>query len=393
MEERLDQVTKHNEELSREVQELKSLNREQSQRLPTVPAAPRPDVGQGGGSMGGNGSSYSISSSLGGGSASGGGDPTTTGRAQVVGNRQLGKLPLGGGYYDYANDGLRWGTDDDEFNFGIRAMQQLDARIYANPNMEYATSGITNPRSRIYFYGHLTRPFSYEFSFQASYGTLNLLDSYINYRYSDAFNLQFGRYKTPFAYEWYRVHVWNLLAPERSLFAQNFEGQRRFGLMGHGDLFDKRIEYAVGSFNGQRIGYTDFNSHQDVMAFPQPQAVLQQGRRASLLRDLGVGGSLDAGIENNPLSAPAFLTTSRRLDARPTHPTWARPQSRSWRSTTMCKSEDIEHSGNSTRRITMGAYPCWERGIAGSRIMRWALPAPRPFASRSAAISFRQATS
>jgi hypothetical protein len=23
---------------------------------------------------------------------------------------------------------LRWGTDDDEFNFGIRAMQQLDAR-------------------------------------------------------------------------------------------------------------------------------------------------------------------------------------------------------------------------------------------------------------------------
>ena len=34
---------------------------------------------------------------------------------QVVGNRQLGRLPLMGGYYDYANDGLRWGTDDDEF--------------------------------------------------------------------------------------------------------------------------------------------------------------------------------------------------------------------------------------------------------------------------------------
>ncbi len=171
MEQRLDQVTKQNEELSREVQELKAVNRDQSQQFPPVPAATQPDVGQGGGSGGGNGSSYSISSSLGGGSASGGGDPTTTGRAQVVGNRQLGKLSLAGGYYDYDNDGLRWGTDDDEFTFGIRAMQQLDARIYANPNQEFASSGIFNPRTRVYFYGHLTRPFSYEFSFQETYGT------------------------------------------------------------------------------------------------------------------------------------------------------------------------------------------------------------------------------
>jgi phosphate-selective porin OprO and OprP len=203
IEERLDQVTKQNEELSHEVQELRSVNRDQSQQFAPVPAAARSDMGQGGG----GGSSYSISSALGGGSASGGGDPTTTGRAQVVGNRQLGKLSLAGGYYDYDYDGLRWGTDDEEFNFGIRALQQIDARIYANPNQEYASSGITNPRTRIYFYGHLTRPFSYEFSFQESYGTLNLLDSYINYRYSDGFQLQFGRFKTPFTYEWYRVHV------------------------------------------------------------------------------------------------------------------------------------------------------------------------------------------
>jgi hypothetical protein len=159
MEERLDQVTKQNDELSREVQDLKSANRAQRQQFPPAPAARRPDPDEGDAdfSGGGRGSSYSISSSLGGGSASGGGDPTTSGRAQVVGNRQLGKLSVMGGYYDYDNDGLRWGTDDDEFNFGIRAMQQLDARIYANPNQEYASSGITNPRTRVYFYGHLTR--------------------------------------------------------------------------------------------------------------------------------------------------------------------------------------------------------------------------------------------
>ncbi len=176
MEQRLDEVTKQNAELSHEVEELKSANRNQSQPFPPTSIDPRPDVGEGGGFVGGGGTSYSISSSLGGGSASGGGDPTTTGRAQVIGNRQLGKLSLAGGYYDYANDGLRWGTDDDEFNFGIRAMQQLDARIYANPNQDYASSGITSPRTRVYFYGHLTRPFSYEFSFQESFGSLNLLE-------------------------------------------------------------------------------------------------------------------------------------------------------------------------------------------------------------------------
>jgi hypothetical protein len=64
-------------------------------------------------------------------------------------------------------------------------MQQVDASIYANPNQADAGSGIFNPRTRIDFYGHLTRPFSYEFSFQESYGTLNLLDSYINDRLSD----------------------------------------------------------------------------------------------------------------------------------------------------------------------------------------------------------------
>jgi phosphate-selective porin OprO and OprP len=307
MEVRLDQVTKQNEELSREVQELKSVNRDQSQKFPPARMESRPNVGQGGGSVGGSGSSYRISSSLGGGSSSGGGDPTTTERAQVVGNRRLGKLPLAGGYYDYANDGLRWGTDDDEFNFGIRAMQQIDARIYANPNQEYVSSGITNPRTRVYFYGHLTRPFSYEFSFQESYDTLNLLDSYINYRYSDGFNLQFGRYKSPFTYEWYRIHIWNLLAPERSLFSQNFSGQRRFGLMAHGDLFNKRMEYAVGSFDGQRNGYSEFNSHQDVLAFLNFKPFYN--REGSWLRDLQFGGSVDAGIENNPLT-PAVLTTS-----------------------------------------------------------------------------------
>jgi phosphate-selective porin OprO/OprP len=248
----------------------------------------------------------------GGGSASGGGDPTTTGRAQVVGNRQRGRIPLMGGSYDFANDGFRWGTEDDEITFGVRAVQQLDARIYANSNMADTASGFYNPRTRFYFEGNLTRPISYEFSFQETYGTPNLLDSYINYRFSDALQLRLGRYKTPFTYEWYRVHIWHMPLPERSLFVTNYESNRRFGFMAWGSAFQNRLEYAVGPFNSQRNSFVTYSSHQDILAFVNFKPF--DPWTGFLLQNLQVGGSVDAGIVNNPLS-PAVLHTSSPVDS------------------------------------------------------------------------------
>ncbi len=317
MEQRLDQVTRRNEQLARANQMLAGQVQDLSHRIGGAgPRATVTGVPDGAASSGTTGaiSDSTMSSGLGrapgtsgGGSASGGGDPTNIGRAQEVGNRHRGRLPLMVGYYDFDNDGIRWGTDENEFTLGIRAMQQIDARIYANPNQEFASGGIFNPRTRVYFEGNLTRPIKYEFSFQETYDTLNLLDSYVNYRFSDGFQLRFGRYKTPFTYEWYRVHVYHLLAPERSLFATNFEGNRRLGFMGWGSAFGKRLEYAVGSFDGQRNSYVEFNSSQDIMAFLNFKPF--DKRTDFFLQNLQFGGSVDAGIENNPLS-PAVLTTS-----------------------------------------------------------------------------------
>ncbi len=56
-------------------------------------------------------------------------------------------------------------------------------------------------------------------------------------------------------------------------------------------------------------------------------------REDSLLRDLHFGGSVDAGIENNPLS-PAVLTTSAPPAPSGAYP-WVRLPSRSWRLTTV----------------------------------------------------------
>src|SRR2546430_3716199 len=146
-------------------------------------------------------------------------------------------------------------------------MSQLDARIYQQPNQNPVSSGFYNPRTRIYFEGRFTKPISYEFSFQNFFDTVQLLDAYLNFSYDPRLQLRIGRYKTPFTYEFYRIHVWDLLAPERSLFANNYEANRRFGLMAHGVLLDERVEYAVGTFDSQRNSLRPFHNRLDVEAF------------------------------------------------------------------------------------------------------------------------------
>jgi phosphate-selective porin OprO and OprP len=301
MEQRLDQMTKQNEDLSREVHELKSVNREQSQKSPPSPSATRSYATPAGGT-----GSFS-QPSAGGGSKTSGGDPTATGRAQEIGNPHLGKLPIKT-YYDFDNDGFGFSTEDEEFTLDIRALTQLDARIYQQQNQFPVSSGFYNPRTRVYFEGRLTKPIQYEFSFQNTFDVVGLLDAYLNVNYDPRFQLRIGRYKTPFTYEFYRIHVWHLLAPERSLFANNYEGNRRFGLMGWGSVFDQRLEYAVGTFNGQRNSYQPFDSLQDVMAFLNFKPFYNK-EEGFVLRDLHVGGSVDAGQENQP-AVPSTLRTN-----------------------------------------------------------------------------------
>jgi phosphate-selective porin OprO and OprP len=331
MEQGLERVKKQNEELSRENQRLGEQVKDLSRQIRNPGTQGGPTGAMSGTAqpgMVGSGNSSTAASrwadmeeagvlqdtdsgafppAAGGGSKSSGGDPTATGRAQEVGNRHRGKLSLKS-YYDFEHDGFRWATEDDEFSFGIRSLTQLEARIYEQSNQFHTSSGFYNPRTRLYCFGQFTKPIQYEISFQNSFDKLDLLDAYLNFNYDSRFQIRAGRYKTPFTYEWYRVHIWHLLAPERSLFANNYEGNRRFGLMGWGVMFDNRFEYAVGTFNTQRNSYQPFDSLQDVMAFLNFKPFYNR-EDGFLLRDLHVGGSVDAGNENQT-TVPAVLRTN-----------------------------------------------------------------------------------
>ena len=117
-------------------------------------------------------------------------------------------------YYDFDNDGFELG--DRGRRVQLRRPRDDAARradATSSRVREFASSGFYNPRTRVYFEGHFTKPIQYEFSFQNTFDTVALLDAYVNFNYDPRFQVRIGRYKTPFTYEWYRVHIWDTARP------------------------------------------------------------------------------------------------------------------------------------------------------------------------------------
>ena len=85
------------------------------------------------------------------------------------------------------------------------------------------------------------------------------------------------------------------------MFYNNFGPGRDTGAMAWGTLFDTRIGYAVGIFNGFRNGVIDTNDFKDVDATLNFRPFVLWDD--SWLQHLNVGGSVSAGIADNALTA------------------------------------------------------------------------------------------
>ena len=72
--------------------------------------------------------------------------------------------------------------------------------------------------------------------------------------------------KTPYLYEYFSIAEGDLIAPERSLFAGNMAANRQVGAMSLGELYEGRLGYAIGIFNGPRRSFEDNNSAKDFSA-------------------------------------------------------------------------------------------------------------------------------
>ncbi len=207
-------------------------------------------------------------------------------------------------------NGVTWHSADDYFTLTFHNLSQLDLREPFQQG-DPLHGGFIIPRQRWYFEGKVGDYANYVTSINRGYASFDVLDSYVDFIVNPEWlSFRVGRMKTPSMYEYISIDEANLIGPERSIYVQNFAGNRQLGAMAHGRLFDRRFEYYVGAFNGQRRSFEDYNSSRDFYSYLDYRPFVQSG--IDWLTGLHMVGCYNGGEERQPLS-PIALRTMNQL--------------------------------------------------------------------------------
>ncbi len=272
-------------------------------------AGEKPEAPEGGGVDGTDGprvgvNAYSDPTRTGGDTTRGGGQGRgpqgTIGRRGTEGESRPIKTTIG--------NGLRFNSEDGEFQLQFHDLTQSELRNFPGVgDQSPLKTQFFIPRQRWYFTGRATKNVEFYTVINRGYGSLDLLDAFINFNFDPRFQFRVGRTKTPTSYEYYQIAEGDLIAPERSLFIGNLAGNRQNGFMLHGQIFEKSTEYAVGVFNGPRRSFYDYNSDKDLFLFYNMRPF--QNTELTGLKYFNVGGAYNFGNEHNPLQ-PNGLSTA-----------------------------------------------------------------------------------
>jgi len=215
-------------------------------------------------------------------------------------------------------NGIRWTSDDDEFQLVFHNLTQAEMRNF--PGAGGSSPLKTNffiPRQRWYFTGRATKNVEFYTVINRGYGSLDLLDAFLDFNFDPRIKFRAGRTKTPVSYEYYQIAEGDLIAPERSLYSANLSGNRQDGFMLLGQVLDKRAEYALGVFNGPRRSFQDFNNDKDLFAFFNVRP-FEKSETLPALNYLNLGGEYDFGNESNPVQPSSFRTANDQSSATST---------------------------------------------------------------------------
>lgn len=202
--------------------------------------------------------------------------------------------------------GFQMRTDDDEFDIQFHNLTQLDGRFYGIPNQKPVADTFDIARQWFVFNGHLTRPYEYYVSFDQSFDSFAALDVFLNVNYDKRFQFRFGRFKSPYAYEFYAQPTESLASGEWSVFFNNFGINRSVGAMFWGESLLKRFDYATGIFNGTPNAQVDLSSPKSVISYLNFAPF--RPSTGSRLENFNIGGSLVAGDQDH-VPVPSILRT------------------------------------------------------------------------------------
>jgi phosphate-selective porin OprO and OprP len=115
-----------------------------------------------------------------------------------------------------------------------------------------------------------------------------LTDAYVTWNRNPAANVRFGQFKTPYGFEQLYSDP-RLFALERSLANDRLTLSRQMGVQVGGDLLEKRLSYAVGTFNGNGAN-NNFNDDDRFLTAGRISGIPWQGKVLGKSGSWGVGG-------------------------------------------------------------------------------------------------------
>lgn len=210
--------------------------------------------------------------------------------------------------------GFSLGSADRKYHLRIRANLQADGRFFRSDHTDGNDTFLLR-RLRPSFEGVLAERFGFRLMPDLAPATFSLLDAYVTYHPTPAFNVLVGKTKSPFDLE-RLISQTDLLFIERA-HPTSLAPNRDIGVQLYGELGAGTFSYQVGWLNGARDNestITDADDAKEVVVrlFLHPLA----NAAGSLLQGLGFGIAVGQGEKN------AGAPNSYRTHAQQTFFAW-----------------------------------------------------------------------
>ncbi|QEH38743.1 Phosphate-selective porin O and P [Aquisphaera giovannonii] len=223
--------------------------------------------------------------------------------------------PLGGGGY------FHLGTEDDEFSLNITNQITVDGTFVDRTGLPTTEKGFNIPFARTFFYGNITKDFSYQVGTQGFLGTFNLLDLFMAWHINKYVTMRAGKGLTPPVYEYYAfTPALEPVITNSPLY--QVAAKRPVGIMFNGMLWKERIQWWSGVTNSGTSLFGDLDRNVDYNGAVDLTPFRGEGWEDTVWEGLGGGVGFSAGdqqyllqqqgvsISNNGESTtnPAFST-------------------------------------------------------------------------------------
>ena len=161
--------------------------------------------------------------------------------------------------------GFGFKSQDGQFEYRLRGIIHADYRNFGGDAFPTAVDGFLARRIRPTFEGTVFGKYGFRFTPEFGEATTTssptIIDAYLDIREKPELQVRIGKHK-PFVGLERLQSASDIKFIERSFVSNNVLPNRDFGVSVYGDVLDKRLNYAVGVFNGVQDG-ANIGTNQD----------------------------------------------------------------------------------------------------------------------------------